>query len=84
MLVEIKATGICHPRFTRSGQAGGLFPAILGHEGAGIVVDVGAGVTSVRRVTTSFALHARVPAVQVVPLAQDQSRTATVPRRARA
>jgi S-(hydroxymethyl)glutathione dehydrogenase/alcohol dehydrogenase len=51
VLVEIKATGICHTdEFTRSGaDPEGLFPSILGHEGAGIVVDVGAGVTSVRR-----------------------------------
>jgi S-(hydroxymethyl)glutathione dehydrogenase / alcohol dehydrogenase len=50
VLVEIKATGICHTdEFTRSGgDPEGLFPAILGHEGAGVVVDVGAGVTSVR------------------------------------
>src|SRR6266576_2373954 len=51
VLVEIKATGICHTdEFTRSGgDPEGLFPAILGHEGAGIVVDVGSGVTSVRK-----------------------------------
>jgi S-(hydroxymethyl)glutathione dehydrogenase/alcohol dehydrogenase len=51
VLVEIKATGICHTdEFTLSGaDPEGLFPAILGHEGAGIVVDVGAGVTSVRK-----------------------------------
>lgn len=50
VLVEIKATGICHTdEFTRSGEGPeGLFPAILGHEGAGVVVEVGAGVTSVR------------------------------------
>jgi len=50
VLVEIKATGICHTdEFTRSGgDPEGLFPAILGHEGAGVVVDVGAGVTTVR------------------------------------
>ncbi|MFQ5534832.1 MAG: S-(hydroxymethyl)glutathione dehydrogenase/class III alcohol dehydrogenase [Sphingomonadales bacterium] len=49
VLVEIKATGICHTdEFTRSGaDPEGLFPAILGHEGAGVVVDVGADVTSV-------------------------------------
>ncbi|TVQ36292.1 MAG: S-(hydroxymethyl)glutathione dehydrogenase/class III alcohol dehydrogenase [Geminicoccaceae bacterium] len=49
VLVEIKATGICHTdEFTRSGDdPEGLFPAILGHEGAGVVVEVGAGVTSV-------------------------------------
>ena len=45
MLVEIKATGVCHTdEFTLSGaDPEGLFPAILGHEGAGVVVDVGAG-----------------------------------------
>src|SRR5881275_2418786 len=48
VLVEIKATGICHTdEFTRSGDdPEGLFPAILGHEGAGVVVEVGAGVTT--------------------------------------
>ena len=48
VLVEIKATGICHTdEFTRSGaDPEGLFPAILGHEGAGVVVAVGEGVTS--------------------------------------
>src|ERR1700726_4354399 len=51
VLVEIKAPGIFHPdEFTRSGaDPEGLFPAILGHEGAGIVVDVGPGVTSLRK-----------------------------------
>jgi S-(hydroxymethyl)glutathione dehydrogenase/alcohol dehydrogenase len=50
VLVEIMATGICHTdEFTRSGgDPEGIFPAILGHEGAGIVRDVGAGVTSVK------------------------------------
>jgi S-(hydroxymethyl)glutathione dehydrogenase/alcohol dehydrogenase len=51
VLIEIKATGICHTdEFTRSGaDPEGLFPAILGHEGAGVVVDVGPGVTSVKK-----------------------------------
>ena len=51
VLVEIKATGICHTdEFTRSGaDPEGLFPAILGHEGAGIVVDVGPGVSTVKK-----------------------------------
>src|SRR5579859_3524546 len=51
VLVEIKATGICHTdAFTLSGaDPEGLFPAILGHEGAGIVVDVGPGVTSLKK-----------------------------------
>ena len=51
VLVEVKATGICHTdEFTLSGaDPEGLFPAILGHEGAGIVVDVGPGVTSLAK-----------------------------------
>src|SRR4030088_1344474 len=51
VMVEIKATGICHTdEFTRSGaDPEGLFPAILGHEGAGVVVETGPGVTSVRK-----------------------------------
>ncbi len=50
VLVEIKATGICHTdAFTLSGEdPEGQFPAILGHEGAGVVVDVGPGVTSLK------------------------------------
>ena len=50
VLVEIKATGVCHTdAFTLSGDdPEGAFPAILGHEGAGVVVDVGAGVTSLK------------------------------------
>ena len=58
VLVEIRATGICHTdEFTRSGaDPEGLFPVILGHEGAGVVVDVGKGVTSV------------VPGDHVIPL----------------
>ena len=58
VLVEIKATGICHTdEFTWSGaDPEGLFPAILGHEGAGVVLEVGPGVTSV------------VPGDHVIPL----------------
>jgi S-(hydroxymethyl)glutathione dehydrogenase/alcohol dehydrogenase len=50
VLVEIKATGICHTdAYTLSGaDAEGLFPTILGHEGAGIVLEVGKGVTSLK------------------------------------
>ena len=50
VLVEIKASGVCHTdEFTRSGDdPEGLFPAILGHEGAGIVVETGPGVMSVK------------------------------------
>src|SRR5258707_12753928 len=51
VLVEIKASGVCHTdEFTRSGaDPEGLFPVIFGHEGAGIVVEVGAGVASLRK-----------------------------------
>ena len=58
VLVEMKATGICHTdAFTLSGDdPEGMFPVVLGHEGAGIVVEVGAGVTSV------------VPGDHVIPL----------------
>jgi len=51
VLIEIKATGVCHTdKYTLSGaDPEGLFPSILGHEGAGVVVDVGPGVKSVGR-----------------------------------
>ena len=51
VMIEIKATGICHTdEFTLSGaDPEGLFPAILGHEGAGVVVDVGPGVKTLRK-----------------------------------
>src|ERR1700679_1550122 len=51
VLVEIKATGVCHTdAFTLSGDdPEGAFPAILGHEGAGVVVETGAGVTTLKR-----------------------------------
>ena len=64
VLVEIKATGVCHTdEFTRSGaDPEGLFPVIFGHEGAGVVVDVGAGVTTRAEGRPRHpALHARVP-----------------------
>jgi S-(hydroxymethyl)glutathione dehydrogenase/alcohol dehydrogenase len=50
VLVEVKATGVCHTdEFTLSGgDPEGIFPAILGHEGAGVVLEVGAGVTTVK------------------------------------
>jgi S-(hydroxymethyl)glutathione dehydrogenase/alcohol dehydrogenase len=51
VLIEIRASGVCHTdEFTRSGaDPEGLFPVIFGHEGAGVVVDVGPGVTSLRK-----------------------------------
>ncbi|MFH1598738.1 MAG: S-(hydroxymethyl)glutathione dehydrogenase/class III alcohol dehydrogenase [Pseudomonadota bacterium] len=51
VLVELKATGVCHTdEFTLSGaDPEGMFPAILGHEGAGVVVDVGPGVTTLKK-----------------------------------
>ena len=51
VLVEIKASGVCHTdEFTRSGSdPEGLFPVILGHEGAGVVVDIGRGVTTLKK-----------------------------------
>ena len=65
VLVEIKATGICHTdEFTLSGaDPEGMFPAILGHEGAGIVMEVGAGVTSLK------------PGDHVIPLYTPECRT---------
>ena len=65
VMVEIKATGICHTdEFTLSGaDPEGLFPAILGHEGAGVVVEVGEGVTSVK------------PGDHVIPLYTPECRT---------
>jgi len=51
VLIEVKSTGICHTdAYTLSGaDSEGAFPCVLGHEGAGIVVDVGAGVSSLRK-----------------------------------
>ena len=72
VLVEIMATGICHTdAYTLSGaDPEGLFPAILGHEGAGIVREIGPGVTSGEgRRSRHPALHAGMPAVQNLPVA---------------
>jgi S-(hydroxymethyl)glutathione dehydrogenase/alcohol dehydrogenase len=65
VLVEIKATGVCHTdEFTLSGaDPEGLFPAVLGHEGAGVVLEVGTGVTSV------------APGDHVIPLYTPECRT---------
>jgi S-(hydroxymethyl)glutathione dehydrogenase/alcohol dehydrogenase len=67
VLVEIKATGICHTdEFTRSGaDPEGLFPVILGHEGAGIVVECGAGVTTLKKGDHVIPLY--IPECRVCP-----------------
>src|SRR3546814_15040891 len=64
VLVEIMATGICHTdAYTLGGfDSEGIFPSVLGHEGAGVVREVGAGVTSV------------VPGDHVIPLYTPESR----------
>ena len=87
VLVEIKATGICHTDdFTLSGaDPEGLFPAILGHEGAGIVRESGAGVTTSKRATTSSRSTRRnagsaKPASRAAPTSAPRS----APPRARA
>src|SRR5210317_340533 len=59
VMIEVKATGICHTdAFTLSGDdPEGEFPAILGHEGAGVVVETGPGVTSVSVGDTVIPLY---------------------------
>src|SRR5260221_13216809 len=59
VLVEIKATGICHTdEFTLSGaDPEGLFPSILGHEGAGIVIDVAKGASSLAKADHVIPLY---------------------------
>ena len=88
VLIEIKATGICHTdAYTLSGaDPEGLFPAILGHEGAGVVRDVGAGVSNAEsRRSRHSALHAGVPPMQNLPRRADPiSARRSAPRRARA
>ena len=65
VLVEIMATGVCHTdEFTRSGaDPEGLFPVIFGHEGAGIVREIGPGVTSVAPVHGRAGLAVRIPLI---------------------
>ncbi|MEO1020255.1 MAG: S-(hydroxymethyl)glutathione dehydrogenase/class III alcohol dehydrogenase, partial [Pseudomonadota bacterium] len=86
VLVEIKATGICHTdEFTRSGgDPEGIFPSILGHEGAGIVVDTGPDVTSVKMGdhviplytpecrTCEYCLHPKTNLCQAIRTTQGQ------------
>ena len=76
VLVEIKATGICHTdAYTLDGfDSEGIFPSILGHEGAGIVREVGAGRDLGEAGRSCHpALHARMPPVQKLPEPEDQS-----------
>ena len=67
VLVEIMATGICHTdAYTLDGfDSEGLFPSILGHEGAGVVREVGAGVTSGRSRATMSSRSTRPNAASV-------------------
>ena len=86
VLIEVKATGICHTDdFTLSGaDPEGLFPAILGHEGAGIVVDVGPGVTSVKKGDHVIRSTRRNAASAIrAPRARPISAPPSAPRRAR-
>ncbi len=88
VLVEVMATGICHTdAFTLSGaDPEGIFPAILGHEGAGIVREVGAGRYQRESGRPRHpALHAGMPAVQNLPVAAARtSAPRSAPPRARA
>ena len=88
VLVEVKATGICHTDYyTLSGaDPEGLFPAILGHEGAGIVREVGPGVTTlVARTTTSFrSIRPNAGSASSVSRARRTSASRSARRRARA
>ena len=88
VLVEIKATGICHTdEFTLSGaDPEGLFPAILGHEGAGIVVDVGPGVTRLKKGDHVIPLYTpECRAVRILPQPRrPTSARRSAPPRARA
>ena len=63
ILVEIKSTGICHTdAFTLSGEdPEGLFPAILGHEGAGVVVETGKNVASIEKGDHLSLIHISEP-----------------------
>ena len=71
-LVRLAATGVCHTdAYTMSGRdPSGLFPSVLGHEGAGVVEEVGPGVdVARRRRSRDPALHPRVPQLRVLSLA---------------
>ena len=87
VLVEIMATGICHTdAYTLSGaDPEGLFPAILGHEGAGIVREVGAGVTSLKAGDHVIPLYTpECRQCKTCLFARSNSAPQSAPRRARA
>ena len=87
VLVEIKATGICHTdEFTLSGaDPEGIFPAILGHEGAGVVVDVGPDVKPSRKAITSFPFtHRNAASASTVCIPRRTSARRSGPLKARA
>ena len=75
VLIELKATGICHTdAYTLSGaDPEGLFPAILGHEGAGIVVDVGRRYHAEKRRPCNSALHAGVSQLRILSQSENKS-----------
>ena len=75
VLVEIMATGICHTdAFTLSGgDPEGIFPSILGHEGAGVVREVGSDVTSLAVGDHVIPLYTPgMPSLQILPVWQNQ------------
>ena len=87
VLIEIKATGVCHTdEFTRSGgDPEGLFPVIFGHEGAGIVVDVGPGVKSLQKGDHVIPLYTpNAGSARAAPRTRPTSALRSAPRRARA
>ena len=88
VLVEVMATGICHTdAYTLSGaDPEGIFPAILGHEGAGIVREVGAGVTTRESRATTSSRSTRRNAGSAKPACRAARTCAppSAPRRARA
>ena len=87
VLVEIMATGICHTdAFTLSGaDPEGMFPAILGHEGAGVVREVGPGVTSLEPGDHVIPLYTpNAASVNIVCIRRPTCASRSAPRRARA
>jgi S-(hydroxymethyl)glutathione dehydrogenase/alcohol dehydrogenase len=87
VLIKITHTGVCHTdAFTLSGDdPEGVFPAVLGHEGGGIVVEVGEGVTSLKpAITLSRCTRRNAASVSSVNPAKPTSARPFAPRRERA